>query len=162
MDVHLPAIDRGQIHLEVACMDDGSDRRTEIEGTGVGDRVIRMDKADFHAANLYFITVMHFVQCIVRNVVFFQFPFNEAAYEFRRVYGHIYFIEQVGQTADMVFMAVRDDDGPYFVPVFNQVTHVRDDEVDTEHVVIREGQAGVDDDDVISVLDDRHILADFT
>ena len=121
-----------------------------------------MDKADFHAANLYFITVMHFVQCIVRNVVFFQFPFNEATYEFRRVYGHIYFIEQVRQTADMVFMAVRDDDGPYFVPVFNQVTHVRDDEVDTEHVVIREGQAGVDDDDIISVLDDRHILADFT
>lgn len=36
----------------------------------------------------------------------------------------------------MVFMTMGDDDGPYFVPVFNQVTHVRDDEVDAEHVVI--------------------------
>ena len=119
MDIHLPTIDGGQIHLEVACMDDGSDRRTEIEGTSVGDRVIRMDKADFHTANLYFITMMHFIQCIVRNVIFFQFPFNEAAYEFRRVYGHIYFIEQIGQTADMVFMTMCDNNGPYFVPVFN-------------------------------------------
>ena len=162
MDVHLSPVDRRQVDFEVACVDDSADRRAEIEGTGIGNRMIRMDEADFHTANLDFIAVMHFVECIIRNVVFFQFPFDEAAYEFRCVYGHIYFIEQVSQAANMVFVTVRDDDGPYFVPVFNQVTHVRDDEVDAEHVVIREGQAGVDDDDVISVLDDRHILADFT
>lgn len=162
MDVHLTAIDWRQVHLKVACMDNGAYGSPEIQGTGIRDGVVRMDEADLHTADLYFITMMHFIQCIIRNVIFFQFPFDEAAYELGGVYGHIYFIEQVGQTADMVFMTMGDDDGPYFVPVFNQVTHVRDDEVDAEHVVIREGQAGVDDDNIIPVLDDRHILADFT
>ena len=62
----------------------------------------------------------------------------------------------------MVFVTMSDDDSPYFVPVFNLVTHVRDDEVDAEHIVIREGQTGIDDDNIVSVLDNRHILADFT
>lgn len=48
----------------------------------------------------------------------------------------------------MVFVTMSNDDSPYFVPVFNQVTHVRDDEADAEHIVIREGQTGIDDDDI--------------
>ena len=74
-------------------MDDRSDRSAEIEGTGIGNRVIGVDKADFHTAYLYFVTVMNFVQGVIRNVVFFEFPFNEAAYQFRCVHGHVYFIE---------------------------------------------------------------------
>ena len=124
--------------------------------------MIGVDKADFHAAYLYFVTVMNFVKGVIRNVVFFEFPFNEAAYQFRCVHGHVYFIEQVGQAADMVFVTMGNDDSSYFVPVFNQVTHVRDDEVDAEHIVIGEGQTGIDDDNVVSVLDNRHVFADFT
>ena len=68
-------------------MDDRSDRGPEIECTGIRNGVIGVDKADFHAAYLYFVTVMNFVQGVIRNVVFFEFPFNEAAYQFRCVHG---------------------------------------------------------------------------
>ena len=74
--IHLFPVDRGHIDLKVPSMDDRSDRGPEIECTGIRNGVIGVDKADFHAAYLYFVTVMNFVQGVIRNVVFFEFPFN--------------------------------------------------------------------------------------
>ena len=42
-----------------------------------------------------------------------------------------------------------------------QIAEVGDDVVDAEHIVFGEHQAGIDDDRVIAVLDDHHVLADF-
>ena len=61
----------------------------------------------------------------------------------------------------MVFVTMRNDDSPHLIPVFNQIAHIRDDEVNAKHIVVRERQSGVNYDDVISVLDYGHILADF-
>src|SRR3990172_2673869 len=41
-----------------------------------------------------------------------------------------------------------------------EIGDVGDDEIDAEHLLVGEHQAAVDDDDVVAVLEDEHVLAD--
>ena len=68
--------------------------------------------------------------------------------------------QHVGQGADVVLVAVGEDDRLDVVDAVAQVGEVGKDEVDAEHLGGREHQAGVDDDDAAVVLDHGHVLAD--
>ena len=65
-----------------------------------------------------------------------------------------------GQRAEMVLVAVRDDDRLDVPGPLAQVGEVGQHEVDADHLRSREAQADVDHDDAPVVLDDRHVLAD--
>ena len=65
-----------------------------------------------------------------------------------------------GKPADVVFVPVREHDGAHPVGAVLEVAEVRQHEVDAEMLVAREGQACVDDDDVLVQLEDGHVLAD--
>jgi hypothetical protein len=67
---------------------------------------------------------------------------------------------QVRQRADVVLVAVRQDDGADRAGAVTEVGEVGQDEIDAEVLVPRERQAGVDDDDVPPALVDGHVLAD--
>ena len=68
--------------------------------------------------------------------------------------------QHVRQAADVVLVGVGDEEGPDVGPAFLEVGDVGDDEVDAEHLLVGEHQAAVDDDDVVAVLEDVHVLAD--
>ena len=60
----------------------------------------------------------------------------------------------------MVLVRVREHDATQLRPVLLEVRDVRDDEVDAQHLLVREHQARVDDDHVVALLDGHHVLAD--
>ena len=60
----------------------------------------------------------------------------------------------------MVLVAVGEDHGTDRAGPVPQVGEVGQDEVDAEVLVPREGEAGVDDDDLPLALVDGHVLAD--
>ncbi len=62
----------------------------------------------------------------------------------------------------MILVAVGDDDPPYPIYLIQQVTKIGDDQVNTQHVVFREHQPGVHDQDLPVVLQHHHIFADLT
>src|SRR5205085_2226374 len=64
------------------------------------------------------------------------------------------------QRAEVVLVAVRDDDPLDVVDAVAQVAEVRQHEVDADHLGGREAQPDVDDDDRVLVLEDHHVLAD--
>ena len=64
------------------------------------------------------------------------------------------------ERAEVVLVAVGDDDGLDVVDPFAQVSEVGQHEVDAHHVGGREAQPAVDDHDPVAVLDDRQVLAD--
>ena len=74
--------------------------------------------------------------------------------------GHVELAQHERQGAEMVLVAVRDDEAEDVVATLAQVADVGQHEVDAEHVVAREGEAAVDDDDLAVVLDGGHVLAD--
>ena len=66
--------------------------------------------------------------------------------------------QEVGQPADVVLVAVREDDRANAPPF--EVADVREQEVDAEVLVARERETRVDDDHLSPGLVDRHVLAD--
>ena len=63
---------------------------------------------------------------------------------------------------EMILVSVGDDDRLDVLGPLAQVGEVGEDQVDAEHLGGREPQPGVDDDDPLLVLDDRHVFADLT
>ena len=74
-------------------MDDRANWCLKVDGAGIGDGMVRVDEAYLQGTDLDFITVMHFVQRVIRNVVFLQFPFDEATDELRRIDRDIDFVQ---------------------------------------------------------------------
>ena len=71
-------------------------------------------------------------------------------------------LQDVRQRAGMILMAMRQHDGRDLVLVLEQIGDIRDDEIDAEHIVIREHEPRVDHEDLVIHLDDGHVLADFS
>ena len=61
----------------------------------------------------------------------------------------------------MVLVAMRQHDGLDLVTVLEEIRDVRNDEVDAEHVLLREHQPRIDEQDLVLVTHDRHVLSDF-
>ena len=74
--------------------------------------------------------------------------------------GHVEVLEEEGQRARVVLVAVGDDDAAELGCVLEQVGVVRQDEVDAHVLVVWEHQAGVDEHDVVAALEGGHVLAD--
>ena len=70
------------------------------------------------------------------------------------------FGEHPGQRADVVFVAVSEDNSANMLPVFDEIRNVGDDDVDAEKFGFGEHQAGVDDDDVVSPADGHAVHAE--
>ena len=68
--------------------------------------------------------------------------------------------EHIGQRADVVLVAVGQENAPDLVLVLDQIGDVRDDHVDTVHVVIGKAHAHVYHNDVLAVLVDGEVFAD--
>ena len=59
-------------------------------------------------------------------------------------------------------MTMGDDHGAHFIAVLLKVVEIRDDVIDSKHVVLGEHDACIDHKDVFTKLDDGHVLAHFT
>ncbi len=70
--------------------------------------------------------------------------------------------QEVGDGADVVLVAVREDDRLDVVEPVLDVLEVREDQVDAGVVVVGEEHAAVDDEQLAAVLDDGHVPADLT
>ena len=70
------------------------------------------------------------------------------------------FLQEIGHGADMVLVAVRKQNAPDLVPVLSQIGEVGNHQVHAGHIVAREGQAAVNDDDVVIAFQAGDVLAD--
>ena len=79
----------------------------------------------------------------------------------RAVDGHVDGFEHICKSADMVLVTVGDNDTLYALNILFKVSEIGKNEVYTEHIGVREGKTAVNEDNVVFVLVDGNILADF-
>ena len=60
----------------------------------------------------------------------------------------------------MVLVSVGDKNAAYLVCVFNEIADVRNDKVDTRHILVGKSHTAIDNDHIIPVLKNGHILSD--
>ena len=85
---------------------------------------------------------------------------DDAAGQARGVDRRVALAQHIRDRTDVVLMAVRDHVAAQLFQVALEVGRVRDDQINAQHVVIREGYAAVNDQNVVAVLDHGHVLAD--
>ena len=88
-----------------------------------------------------------------------QLQLDEAGGEAGAVDGHVDLLEDVGNGADVVLVAVSDEQAPDPGLVLDEVADIGDHAVDAVHVVPGEGHAAVHHDDFAAVLIGGHVLA---
>jgi len=99
---------------------------------------------------------------IPQTSVLLQLHGDQAVGQPGRIHRHVQVTQNVGEGADMVFVAMGYQQGPDPRPVLDQVADVGNREVDPWHCLAGEQDAGVDDDDVVAVFQGHHVLADLT
>ena len=97
---------------------------------------------------------------LAQDVVLTQLWLEQAECEPGPVNGHVELLQCVRQAADVVLMAVREEDPDDVSTLFQQVRDVGQHEVDAEHVVLREHQARVHHEDFVLPLEGPHVDAD--
>ncbi|MNK59668.1 hypothetical protein D3C87_787860 [compost metagenome] len=74
---------------------------------------------------------------------------------------HVELLQEVGKTADVILVAVRDVDAPEVLLILQHDRVVRKDQVDSEHLLGGEGEATVENQEVRAGADGPHVLPDF-
>ncbi len=96
---------------------------------------------------------------LIGHSVLLKFGIQDACYQTCAVYRYFKLLENIGKRADMILMTMGNDNTAHLRTMTAQIGDVRNDEVNTQHFVIRERQTTVNDKDVLTILDYRHVLA---
>ena len=94
------------------------------------------------------------------QTVLLQLQPDDACGQARGVDGAVELLHRVGDAADVILVAVRQEHAADLLLILDQIGHVGNDEIDAVHIALGEAEAAVNDDDVLAVFQYRDILAD--
>jgi hypothetical protein len=150
------------VDLEVTGVNDDAERRADGERDAVDGAMRDGNKFDLEGVNLDEATGCDFAQRGgIEEACFFEALFDEREGEARAVDGHVEVAKNVRQGADVIFVAVGEDDRFDEMAILFQVGDVGNDEVDAEEFGFGEHHSGVDDDDGIADANRHHVHAEF-
>jgi len=154
--------DRSLIDLEIAGVDDDAEGRSNGEGYAIDGAVGDGDEFDFVLAE-FDATARNSLEKFsgIEEASFFETLFYESEGEAGSVYRDIEIAEDVGKRADVIFVAVGEDNAADMLAILFEIGHVGDDEVDAKKFGVGKHHAGVDDEDVVAKAQDQHVHAKF-
>jgi hypothetical protein len=97
---------------------------------------------------------------VVEEAMLFEFAFYIGEGELGAVDGDVELGQDPRETTDVVLVAVGEDDAADFAAVLDEVGDIRDDDVDAQELFFGEHKAGVDDEDVVTVVKGETIHAE--
>ena len=152
LEVEAPGIDRGLIDLEIAGVDQRPGGRPDRQGQRGRDAVGHLDELDAEGAERHLVPRADALQLsLVRQSVLPELASREAEREVGAVDRHAHLVVEIRQGADVVLVAVGQDDRPDLVLVLQEVTEIRDHDVDAVDLLLGEHEPGVDDDRLAAV-----------
>ncbi len=139
------------IDFEIAGVNDDAERAVNGERDAIDQAVRDLDGMDGERSELEALVGAHLAQLgVVEQAVLVEFVFDVGERELGAPDRDVEFGENPGERADVVFVAVGEDDAANTLAVLGEIGNVGDDDVDAEEFGFGEHQSGVDDDDVIS------------
>ena len=143
------AVERARVELEVSGVHERADRRPDRQADG--------ERADLDA-----VARPHRPEIGALGEPVLAEPFGDQGQRQRRAEdGHARLSEEVGHRADVVLVAVGQEDSAEPVPLGEGVGEVGDHVVDAGQLVgVGEHEATVDGDQIVAGLDEHHVEAD--
>ena len=123
--------------------------------------MIGMNQLNVKAAQLDVIACLDAVDLdLLGHAVLLKLGTQDTCHQTRAIDRNIQLFEHIRQCTDVILMAVRDDNAAHLVLVPAQIRDIRNDQIDAQQIIVRKRHAAVNDKNVLSVLHDRHVLAD--
>ena len=162
-EVRTPPVDRREVDLEVAAVQDRALRRVVRRRERVRHRVGDRDELDVEGADLSALAVADRNQLgAVEQPRLLDAGAGQAERERRAVDREGDVAQQEGDAAGVVLVTVGQDQADHRVRPLAQIGEVREDEVDARHVGLREHDPAVDEQDPPLDLEREAIATDLT
>ena len=142
------------VDFEIAGVDDDSEWRVNGKGDAIDQAVRDADGMNGEDSGFEALVGAHLAEVgVVEQAMLVELVFDVGQGEFRAPNGYVEVGENPGQRADVVFVAVSENDAADAVTIFGEIRNVGNDDVDAEQFGFGEHEAGVDDENVVSVAD---------
>ena len=152
---------RGVVDLKVAGLDDGTGGAVDSKSHSIRDGVVHMDRLHGKAAQLDLLTGHDLHKLgLTGKAELLQLVLDQAAGQTGAIHRQADLLQQIGNAANVVLVAVGDEQTLDLVLVLHHKGEVRDDHIHAEHLAVREHQTAVHDDHIAVALVDGHVLAD--
>ena len=154
-------VQRQLIHLEVARNEDVARIGTREDRERVGDRVGDRDELEVEGSDGEAVALGDDVEARVGQAVFAQLGGDEGQGQVGAVDRNVAAqLEQVGHRANVVLVAVGEDEADDVVHAILDPGEIRQDQVDAGLGLLREENATIHDQELAPVLEDVHVTAD--
>src|SRR6185312_2549026 len=150
------------IDLEIAGMNDHSERRRDGQRDGAHNRVSNMNELDLERSKRDTIAGLNGVQIrLVQKFVLFQTPLDQREREIGTVHRNLELGKQERHRPDVILMAMRENQAANHIGVLLKVGEVGSNDIDAEQFRFRKHHAGVDHDDVLAIAKRHRIHPEF-
>ena len=150
-----------EVHFEVAAEHHRARRAGNRQRHRARDGVVDVDKAHLEAAQTDFIARTHHIERHACDTVLLELEVHQRKRQLRAVQGHGHLTQHIGCSADMVLVAVGEQHAADALAVFDEIGHVRDDKIHTQHVFLGEDGPAVHHHHILAVFNDGDVLAKF-
>ena len=128
-------VERRQVDLEVAGVDHDADRRLNRQRHAIDQRMRDADRLDGERPDGELLLRRDLDQLdLVEQLVLFELAFNVGQRELGGVHRDLELAQNPGQAADVVLVAVRQNDGADVLLVLNQVGDIGNDDIDAQQL----------------------------
>src|SRR5271170_3168774 len=163
MKVEQSIVGGSGVDLEVAGVNNDSQRRMDGQCDTIHQAVSDGDGVDGKRADLEALAGPNLVQLsVIEKTMLVEFVLDIGEGKLGAPDRHVELGKNPGQGADVVFVAVSEDDGAHLLAIFGEVRNVRNDDVDAEQFGFREHEAGVDDDNVVTPAHSHAVHSELT
>ena len=150
------------IDFEIAGVNDDAERRVDGERDAIDQAVRDLNGMNGEGSGLEALVGAHFAQVgVVEQAVLVEFVFDVGERELGAPDGDFEFGEHPGKRADVIFVAVSQDDAANALAILDEIGDVGDNDVDAEKLGFGEHESGVDDENVVSPADGHAVHAEF-
>jgi len=147
------------VELEIARVHDQPDRRAHGQTHTVGDRVADIEKVNGKGAQGERGIRADGPECHIAQPVLAQLDLNQALCEGGCIDWGPDLFQQVRKRTGVVLVAMGDDDAPDMLAPLEHVAHIGNDDIYPQHLILGKHEAGVDDNQVVVVLQHHHVTA---
>ena len=136
-------------------------RTVNRESGSVHDAVVRLDKLDTESAQIDGLSVLdHLSLHPVQKLVLPQLVLDQPYGQLRGVNRHIDLFEHIGKRTDMILMSMGNNKALHLLNIFLQIGDVRDNKIDAQHVILREGKSAVHDNNTVLEFKGSNVHSD--
>src|SRR4029077_9931646 len=150
MQVKRLAVGGSHINLEVAGVNYNSHRSADGQRHAINRTMGYADKFDFEWPNFQLASRDYLAQvCLVEQAMLLKTLVYQRQCEARAINGSAEVAQDVGKGADVVFMAMGEQDSAQVLLLLFQISDIGDDDVHAKEFGLREHHAGVNENHVV-------------